>query len=112
MTNSDIVENTNETRIKNSHPKRPLDLIEEYRTTIVERYTQRVLDSTTPDLNNSPALYNYNNYIASKRPVMYEENYIQTSSLPQSIASSKRTSPERTYHQIEKSPKVRKRPKS
>lgn len=112
LTNSDIVDNTNETRVKNSYPKKPLDLIEEYRTTIVERYTQRVLDGTTPDLNYSPALYNCNNYMASKRPVMYEDNNIQTSSLPQSIASSKRTSPERNYKQIEKSPKTRKRPKS
>ena len=69
-----MIDNTNESRVRNSTQYRPLDLIEEYRTTIVERYTQRMMDSVIPDLNHHPIIYNNHNYIASKRPIMSEDN--------------------------------------
>ena len=107
-----VIEDLSETRIKNISSQKPLDLIEEYRSTILERYTQRVLDNVEPDPSYAPALSNYNTYMASKHPMVSENKRRQISSLPQSIASSKRTSIDRNYHEIEKSAPARKRPKS
>jgi hypothetical protein len=107
-----VIEDLSETRIKNTYYQKPLDLIEEYRSTIMERYTQRVLDNVEPDPSHAPALSNYNTYMASKHPIVSENKRRQISSLPQSIASSKRTSIDRNSHVVEKSATERKRPKS
>jgi hypothetical protein len=107
-----VIEDLNETRIKSTYSHTPLDLIEEYRSTIIERYTQRVLDNVEPDSSYTPAFSNYDNYMESKQPIMNEDKHRQTSSLPQSIASSKRTSIDRNCHVIERPTTERKRPKS